>query len=92
MTAPGKGLQPEWHWEQIDPDRTGASGDLSKMFKNEAMKAPGFLAADAPSDEAALLVREVIQNSWDAALESRATDSPRGGWNHSRSASSSRRS
>ena len=35
------------------------------------MRAPGVLAVNAPADAAALLVREVVQNSWDAALESR---------------------
>lgn len=61
----------KWHWEDIDPARTGASGDLSKMFKNEPVKAPGVFSVDAPDPAAALLVREVIQNSWDAALERR---------------------
>ena len=62
---------PKWRWERIDPSRTGASGDLSKMFKNEPVKVPGVLGVSAPAPEAALLVREVVQNSWDAALESR---------------------
>lgn len=61
----------KWRWEPIDPNRTGASGDLSKMFKNEPVKVPGMLGLGAPAPEAALLVREVVQNSWDAALESR---------------------
>ena len=61
----------KWRWERIDPNRTGASGDLSKMFKNEPVKVPGVLGLGAPAPEAALLVREVVQNSWDAALESR---------------------
>ena len=60
-----------WHWEEVDPARTNASGDLSKMFKNEPVKVPGVFSVDAPSPAAALLVREVIQNSWDAALERR---------------------
>ena len=64
-------LQDRWQWEQIDPNRTGASGDLSKIFRNEPVKVPGVFAVNAPADEAALLVREAIQNSWDAALESR---------------------
>ena len=72
MTTPSSSdPQPKWRWESVDPNRTGASGDLSKTFKNEPVKAPGVLAVDAPAPEAALLVREVIQNSWDAALESR---------------------
>ena len=41
------------------------------MFKNEPVKVPGVLGLSAPAPEAALLVREVVQNSWDAALESR---------------------
>ena len=65
----------KWHWEDIDPARTGASGDLSKMFKNEPVKAPGVFSIDAPDAAAALLVREVIQNSWDAALERRELES-----------------
>ena len=59
----------KWRWERIDPNRTGASGDLSKLFRNEPVKAPGCFAANAPAPEASLLVREAIQNSWDAALE-----------------------
>lgn len=63
---------PKWRWERIDPGRTGASGDLAKIFKNDPVKSPGVFAPPrAPAPEAALLVREVIQNSWDAALESR---------------------
>ena len=41
------------------------------MFRNEPVKVPGVLGPNAPAPEAALLVREVVQNSWDAALESR---------------------
>ena len=64
-------VQSKWHWETVDPGRTGASGDLSKMFKNETVKAPGVFSANAPDADAALLIREVIQNSWDAAIETR---------------------
>ena len=60
-----------WHWETIDPNRLNASGNLAKAFKNEVPKAPGVFARGAPSDEATLLVREAIQNSWDSALEMR---------------------
>ena len=49
----------------------GVSGDLSKVFKHEPVKAPGVFSVDPPDPAAALLVREVVQNSWDAALESR---------------------
>ena len=41
------------------------------MFKNEPVKVPGVLGVNAPAPESALLMREVVQNSWDAALESR---------------------
>lgn len=60
-----------WHWEKVDPDRLNASGNLAKAFKNEAPKAPGVFAQSRPSDEATLLVREAVQNSWDSALEMR---------------------
>ena len=58
-----------WHWEPFDPDRTNMSGDISKLFRNEPVKSPGILAVDAPPAEASVLAREVIQNSWDSALE-----------------------
>ena len=72
------GLRAKWHWERIDPGRISASGDFSKMFKNESVKAPGVFSVGAPAPEAVLLVREVIQNSWDAALESRKSSSADG--------------
>ena len=71
-------LRAKWQWERIVPSRNSASGDFSKMFKNESVKAPGVFAEGAPAPEAALLVREVIQNSWDAALESRKSSSADG--------------
>lgn len=71
MVSDGSEPFDQWDWEKIDPDRTGASGDLAKVFRNEPVKAPGVFAVHAPADEASLLVREAIQNSWDAALESR---------------------
>lgn len=58
-----------WFWEETDPDRSGSSGDLAKLFKNETVKNPGVLAIDAPSEHATLMAREVIQNSSDAATE-----------------------
>ena len=64
-------FQREWSWQRIDPSGMGVSGDLSKVFKHEPVKAPGVFSVDPPDPAAALLVREVIQNSWDAALESR---------------------
>jgi hypothetical protein len=61
----------KWTWEQIDASRSGGSGDLAKIFKNEEIVQPGILADSAPSARATLLVREVVQNSWDAARELR---------------------
>jgi hypothetical protein len=58
-----------WLWEITDENRCGAAGDLAKLFKNEGVRQPGVLAKDAPSPEATLMAREVIQNSWDAARE-----------------------
>ena len=68
----------KWYWEKTDPNRSGSSGDLSKLFKNENVKQPGVFSADAPSADATVLVREVIQNSWDAAIELRedSNDAP----------------
>ena len=59
----------KWAWEETDPDRSGSSGDLAKLFKNEAVKNPGVFAQGAPSEHATLMAREVIQNSSDAASE-----------------------
>ena len=61
--------EPRWQWEKPDPDRSGSAGDLSKLFKNVYVKKPGALEINAPPDEATLLAREAIQNSWDAAIE-----------------------
>lgn len=58
-----------WNWEVTDPDRSGSSGDIAKLFKNEAVKNPGIFASGAPSEHATLMAREVIQNSSDAATE-----------------------
>jgi hypothetical protein len=62
-------LEPRWKWEETDPDRSGSSGDLAKLFKNESVKNPGIFASTAPSEHASLMAREVIQNSSDAASE-----------------------
>ncbi len=62
-------MSKKWVWEEIDTSRSGSSGDLGKIFKNEGPKEPGILAAGAPTADATLLAREVIQNSWDAARE-----------------------
>ena len=56
-----------WDWEEIDAGRSGSSGDLAKLFKNEGAKNPGALKVGAPPTDATLLARESIQNSWDAA-------------------------
>lgn len=58
-----------WFWQEIDAGFTAVSGDFSKEFKNETVKEPGIFAADHIPAEAVLLVREAIQNSWDAARE-----------------------
>lgn len=59
----------KWHWEPVDVTRSSAAGDVSKLFKNEAVKEPGVLADGAPPATDTVLAREVIQNSWDAARE-----------------------
>ena len=41
--------QPKWAWEQTDERRSGSSGDIAKLFKNEGVKQPGPFAKDAPS-------------------------------------------
>lgn len=50
---------------------SGSSGDLAKLFRNEGVKHPGVLAANAPTATATIMAREVIQNSWDAANDLR---------------------
>ncbi len=57
----------KWVWERTDAARSGAAGDLARLFRNEPVKQPGVLAIGAPSAQATVLAREVIQNSWDAA-------------------------
>ena len=61
--------RPNWVWEKTDVRHSGSSGDIAKLFKNEGVAHPGVMATNAPSDEATLAAREVIQNSWDAARE-----------------------
>lgn len=65
-------IQSTWVWERTDEKRSGSSGDVAKLFKNEGTKQPGAFAIGAPRPEATLMAREVIQNSWDAARELRA--------------------
>ena len=60
-----------WFWEATDAARSGAAGDLAKLFKNEQIEQPGVLAKGAPNMQATVLAREVIQNSWDAAQDLR---------------------
>jgi hypothetical protein len=62
-----------WNWEEIDVARSGSSGDVSKLFRNEPQKNPGVLGADPAEGNATVMAREVIQNSWDAAHDLRAT-------------------
>lgn len=59
--------QSTWVWERTDEKRSGSSGDVAKIFKNEGTKQPGAFAIGAPRPEATLIAREVIQNSWDGA-------------------------
>lgn len=58
-----------WMWEEVDPSRSGAAGDLAKLFKNERVKQPAVFADGGISADATLMAREVLQNSWDAARE-----------------------
>ena len=57
----------KWYWEKPTPDYAGALGDVAKLIKNEHVDQPGALERQAPSQEATVFAREVIQNSWDAA-------------------------
>jgi len=63
------GASKSWNWEETDPHRSGSSGDLSKLFRNEPTKNPGVLGINPPDPNATLMAREVVQNSWDAARE-----------------------
>ena len=65
-----------WHWPAVNATMFGTSGDVSKVFRNEDIKPPGFFAADPIPAEAALLAREAIQNAWDAARERRESRAP----------------
>lgn len=62
-------MVPKWVWEQTDPRRSGSSGDVAKLFKNEGVKQPGPFQRNAPTPSATLMAREVVQNSRDAAKE-----------------------
>lgn len=67
-----------WVWEPIDTGVSNASGDLAKLFKNEEVAQPAQLAVGAPTADATVLAREVIQNSWDAARELQRTETAAG--------------
>jgi hypothetical protein len=58
-----------WYWEIIDGSRSASTGSVGDVFGNESRPPPGFLATNAPTPDATLFAREVIQNSWDAAIE-----------------------
>lgn len=66
----------KWSWPRVNATTFGTSGDLAKVFRNEEVKAPGFLASDPVPPDAALLAREAIQNAWDAAMERRESQMP----------------
>ena len=59
-----------WNWRKVSADDEGVSGDFTKQFKNESVNQPGHFAVNAPTNAASLMVREVVQNSWDSAIES----------------------
>ena len=64
----------KWKFEEYDEDRANLSGLLSDLVKNVTLEHPGVLGLGAygierPSNEASLLVREAVQNSWDNARE-----------------------
>ena len=63
--------KPQWVWEPFDPAKTSLSGDIGKLFRNDEVKTPGVLMRGAPPPNAAVMAREVIQNSWDAAGDAR---------------------
>ena len=48
-----------WFWEKPDAARSGAAGDLAKLFKNEQIEQPGVLSKGAPNVQATVLAREV---------------------------------
>ena len=61
----------KWFWEQPDPNRANAAGDVAKLFKNQPIKTPGVFSIEPPTSDASLLAREVVQNAWDSAREYR---------------------
>ena len=59
-------MSSKWYWEKPTTDFAGALGDVAKLIRNEHVDQPGALERQAPSQEATVFAREVIQNSWDA--------------------------
>lgn len=70
-------FETSWHWERFDPTRTSLSGDVSKLFRNEPIEAPGILSVNKLPSDASMLAREVIQNSWDSGLEAQQDSTQR---------------
>lgn len=58
-----------WQFEETDANRSNVSGDVGRLVRNYGYANPGVLGVEPPTDGAALLAREAIQNSWDSALE-----------------------
>ena len=58
-----------WIWSVPNPDNETASGDLSALFRGQKISSPGILESGRPDDDATLLARESIQNSWDSAID-----------------------
>ena len=64
----------QWKFEKYDPGRANFSGKIASIVKNVTLSNPGVMGKGAigeerPSDEAGLLAREAIQNSWDNARD-----------------------
>ncbi len=57
-------INPRWVWLPASPTGGTGGGAYSKLFRNDPLP---------PSD---LLAREVLQNSWDAALVNENSDGP----------------
>ncbi len=65
---------PGWVFEEFNPDHSNTSGMIAKLVRNTTLDHPGVfgygeIGEERPSDEAGLLAREAIQNSWDNARE-----------------------
>ncbi len=64
----------QWNFEKYDAGRSNYSGKIASIVKNVTLNNPGVLGLGAigekrPSDEASLLAREAVQNSWDNARD-----------------------